>query len=274
MNEYESSEVVKDKKGTQYHIGLKPEDISDKILLVGDPERVERIKNKFSEIRCIKKNREFNSFTGKYKKIEITVLGTGIGCDNTEIAIIELCQLKFPITVIRCGTCGALQDDINISDLVISTGALRLENTSTFFVEPGYPAIANHEIIIALIKSAQENSYPFHCGITATTSSFYGGQSRHIPGFPLRDEELIIRLKKQGIKNFEMETSTLFTLATLRGFRAGSVCVVFASRQNNKFIKPDEKYVAEDKAIITGLNAFKNIHEIDKQKGKMQYWIP
>lgn len=274
MSEFESSEIVKDETGKQYHIGLKPDDISDKIMIVGDPARAKKVADLFETVRVSRQNREYLSFTGTYKGFELTVMSTGIGCDNTEIAVVELCQLKFPITIIRCGSCGSLQFDIEIGDLVISWGALRLENTSTFFVEEGYPAIASHEVCLALLKSAANEKFPHHFGITATASGFYGAQGRHISGFPVKDEGLFDRLTKQGIKNFEMESSTLFTLASLRGFRAGTVCTVFASRPRNKFIKPEKKSEAELRAIRTALGAFEIINKMDEQKGNAPFWLP
>ena len=274
MNRFINSEIVRDASGKQYHIGLRSEDISDKIILVGDPGRAERISDLFERKSFSMRNREFVSFTGTYKDFEMTVLSTGIGCDNTEIAVIELCQLKFPVTIIRCGSCGALQPEIKISDLVISSGALRLENTSTFFVEEGYPAIASHEVILALLKSAEEKNIPYHLGITATASGFYGAQGRNIPGFPVKDSGLFDRLTKQGIKNFEMESSTLFTLASLRGFRAGTVCAVFASRPKGTFIDPDQKEAAEMKAARTALDAFEILNRMDEQKGDAPFWLP
>ena len=274
MSQFINSEIVGDATGKQYHICLRSEDISDKIIIVGDPGRAERVANLFDRKRFSMRNREFVSFTGTYKELEMTVLSTGIGCDNTEIAVIELCQLKFPVTIIRCGSCGALQPEIGIADLVISSGALRLENTSTFFVEEGYPAIASHEVILALLKSAEEKNIPYHLGITATASGFYGAQGRNIPGFPVKDAGLFDRLTKQGIKNFEMESSTLFTLASLRGFRAGTVCAVFASRPNGTFIDPDQKEAAEMKAARTALDAFEILNRMDEKKGDAPFWLP
>ena len=274
MSRYESSEIVKDENDRQYHIGLRPQDISDKIIIVGDPRRAVKTAELFEDIRFSVQNREFVTYTGTYKGFELTVLATGIGCDNTEIAVIELCQLKFPLTIIRCGSCGALQADIGIGDLVISTGALRLENTSTFFVEAGYPALASHEVILALLKSASDGNFPHHLGITATAPGFYGAQGRRIPGFPVKDEGLLDRIAKQGVKNFEMESSTLFTLASLRGIRAGTICTVFASRPRNTFIAPDQKDRQELKAIRTTLGAFEILNKMDEEKKGARYWLP
>lgn len=274
MNEYKSAEIVKDNLDRQYHLGINSKEISDKIILVGDPERAKKISLLFDKINYSAQNREFISYTGIYKGFELSVLSTGIGAANTEIAIIELCQLKFPITIIRCGTCGALQDDIEIGDLVITTGAVRMENTSTFFVETGYPAVASHEVNLALLKSASQNNSNYHYGITATAPGFYGAQGRHVDGFPLKEEDLINRLKKQGVKNIEMECSALLTLASFRGFRAGCICAVFANRTRNKFILPDKRNEAEQVVINTTLGAFEVLNKMDKQKGNSKFWFP
>jgi uridine phosphorylase len=274
VTEYKNAESVKDPSGRQYHIGLSPEEVAEYVMVVGDPARAERVAGLFDRVRVSCKSREFVTFTGSYRGNEITVMATGIGCDNTEIAVIELCQLRFPLTIIRCGSCGGLQSDMEIGDLVISAGAMRLENTSTFFVEEGFPAIASHEIVLALLKAVADEGVPHHLGITATASGFYGAQGRRIPGFPVRDQSLMDRLATQGIKNFEMETSTLLTLAALRGFRAGAVCAVFASRPRNEFIDTDQKGAAELKAIKTTLRAFEYIREMDRQKDGSPFWLP
>jgi uridine phosphorylase len=274
MSDYQSAEIVKDDKGRQYHIGLTTDEISDRIIIVGDPDRAQRVAEYFTEVRVKKQNREFVTFTGKYKDFDLTVMSTGIGADNTEIAVIELCQLKFPLTIIRCGTCGALQKNIKLGDVIISSGAVRLENTTGFFVENGYPALSHHEVILSLLKSAKTNNVHYHLGVTATCPGFYGAQGRHVPGFPIKDETLLDRLVKQNVLNFEMEASALLTLATLRGFRAGCVCSVFALRQENKFIKPDDKLKAENNAIQTALGAFEVLNLMDNQKGKSSYWLP
>lgn len=274
MNEYESSEIVKDSKGRQYHIGLVVDDISENIILVGDPSRADLISNLFDTILLKKVNREFVTYTGLYSGIKITVMSTGMGAANTEIAIIELCQLKFPLNIIRCGTCGSLQNDIKIGDLVVSSGAMRLENVTSYYVENSYPAISSYEISMALLKSANDSNVKYHYGITATAAGFYGGQERNIPGFPLREDGLIERLSKQNVKNFEMETSTLLTLANLRGFRAGSICAVVSSRRENKFVAPDKIKDIENCIIKVCINAFKILKIIDSQKGEKSCWIP
>ena len=252
---FESAERVQDAEGRQYHIGLAPGEVEPLIMTCGDPARAERIAKRFDRVRVERRNREYVTFTGAYKGMPLSVMATGIGCDNTEIATIELAQIVENPTFLRVGTCGGLQDDMDLEDLVISTSSCRLENTSTFFVHEGFPAVAHYEVVGALVASARKLGKTHHVGITATGSGFYGAQGREGLGFPPRDPDLPDKLARMGVKNLEMETSTLFTLCAMRGFRAGAVCTVFANRPQNRFIAKDRKVPAEDSAIETALLA-------------------
>ena len=144
----ESSEIVETAGGRQYHIGLAPGEVAEYMILVGDPERARTVSELFESVELERSNREYLSFTGTHQGLRVTVMGTGMGTGNTEIAVVELCQC-FPEgnlpTMIRCGSTGALQHAMNLGDLVISKGALRMENTSTFFVDEGFPALADAE---------------------------------------------------------------------------------------------------------------------------------
>ena len=186
-------------------------------------------------------------------------MATGIGCDNTEIAVIELAQLIESAVLIRAGTCGAVQPDLSIGDLVVTWGGVRLENTSTYFVPEGYPAVAHPEVITALSNAAEEVGAPWRLGMTATAPGFYGAQARNVEKFPPRYPNLIEDLARIGVANLEMETSTLLTLASLGGFRAGSVCTVFAERAANRFVAPDEKHTLEDRVVDVALRALKSL---------------
>ncbi len=253
---YESAERVHDQEGHQYHIGLGPGEVAPWILTCGDPARAERASKRLDFIDVERRHREFVSFTGSHKGLPLTIIATGIGCDNTEIATIELCQIVDDPTFIRVGTCGGLQDDMELEDLVVSTGSVRMENTSTWFVPEGFPAVAHYEVVTALQASAEEQGQRHHVGITATASGFYGGQGRKGLGFPPRHPDIASDLARIGVKNLEMETSTLFTLCAMRGFRAGAVCTVFAHRPKNQFIAPERKIPAEDAAVECALAAF------------------
>ena len=270
------AEAVSTKEGRQYHINLAPGELAEYIILVGDPARSHKTAKFFDKIILKRENREFITYTGFIDDIKVSVMSTGIGTDNVEIVVIEASQIVTNPTFIRVGSCGSLQEHINCGDLIISTGAVRFENTSLYYVPEGYPAIASYEVVIALIEAAEKLDYPYHVGLTATASGFYGAQGRKIPGFLLRFPNLVEDLAKRNVLNFEMESSTLFTLANIRGFRAGTVCAVYANRPKNEFIKFEEKERAEENCIKTGIEAIKILAKIDeskREKGK-KWWYP
>jgi len=253
---HRAADRVIDSAGRPYHIGVGPGEIAPSILLVGDPARAERCAARLTAPRHFK-NREFTTFTGSFEGIPLSVMATGIGCDNTEIAVIELAAILESATLVRAGTCGGVQPDLALGDLVITWGAVRLENTSTQFVPEGYPAVAHPDVIRALERAAGEIGAPWRTGMTATAPGFYGGQARDVPGFPSRHPDRIEELARIGVLNIEMETSTLLTLASLRGFRAGAVCTVFAERARNRFVAADEKQGLEDRVVDVGLRALR-----------------
>ena len=128
----------------QYHIDLAPGEVADYILLPGDPDRTDRIAAMLDDVEVHRRHREFNSVTGTHRGLRISVVATGIGTDNVEIVIAELLALVERPTLMRIGSCGVLRDDITLGDLVITTGAVRLESTTSFYVEDGYPAVADY----------------------------------------------------------------------------------------------------------------------------------
>ena len=242
-------------KAVQYHLKLRRGELAPNILLCGDPARASKIAHFFDRITLERTNREFITYTGIYKKKPISVISTGIGPDNAEIVLVELSQLVDNATIIRIGSCGGLKSNIRLGDLIITTGAVRLENTTSFFVPEGYPAIAHYEVIQALKQSAEELKVRHHLGLTATAPGFYGAQGRKVKGLPLRYPKLTMELREMGVLNFEMETSAVLTLAQLKNYRAGSVCAVYADRFHYKFITPAMMKQAELNCVKLGLKA-------------------
>lgn len=269
-----SATTAKQKGNVQYHINCKPGDLAEYILLVGDPDRVEKIEKKLSSVTFRMQHREYTILTGEYQGVPLSVMATGIGHDNTEIAIIESSQLTKNPTFIRCGTCGALQKDIAVGDLVVSTGSVRIENTTSHFVVDGFPAVAHTDVTMALTMAAQHIQTKFHAGLTASASGFYGAQGREIPGFHVRNKNLISELEKTHVLNMEMETSTLFVLSHLRKARAGAVCAVFANRITDEFGEEGVRLKAEDQCIDVALSAFKFLAQMDQQKTHDNLWVP
>ena len=272
-----NSEVCCDEHGRQYHISLAPGEMGEYIIMVGDFARAEKYaKLFFDELLIEKHNREFASFTGMYKGLKISVMGTGISTSNTEIAMVEIFQITENPTFLRIGTSGGLQEYIDVADFVISTGAVRLENTSTYFVPENYPAISNHEVNLALIAQCEENNFPYHLGLTATASGFYGAQGRNIPGIPIRYPNLQDDLSKLGISNLEMEASTLLTLASLKKFRASAICIAINNRQHGTFATPEQMHDAEINIGNVGFEAMLMLSKMDeiKKTEKKKNWYP
>lgn len=255
----------------QYHIACGKDDLAEYLLVPGDPDRVPKIAKFWDSAREVSRHREFRSFTGKYKGVPISALSSGIGPACMAIAVNEASCIGVH-TFIRVGSTGAIQKDINSGDLIISSAAVRLDCTSNCYVMPEYPAVANYEVLLALIEAAESLGISnYHVGTTATTADFYAGQNRPTPkGAASPPENLLPTLQKAGVLNFEMETATLFTLASLYGLRAGSVCAVYANRCKNEF-KPG---AGEENALKAANEAIRILHEWDaKKRKKKKRWL-
>jgi len=272
----ENADVVSDATGRQYHIALAPGELAEYIILVGEAKRAERASALLDNITVTQHNREYKTFTGEYKGTPVSVMSTGMGPGCIEIGMIEIFQTTKNPTFIRVGTCGALQEQINLGDMVISSGAVRLEDTSTYFVHEGYPAIAHHEVIMALMMASEKQNIPYHVGLTATASGFYGAQGRKIPGIYVRNPDLPEQMAAMNVYNFEMESSTIFNLANMKGLRASTICEAIANRPKGTFIDPELKAERETQALIIGLESLKIIEQMDKAKAAKNkaHWLP
>ncbi len=250
----------------QYHIALGPGELAEYILLPGDPDRASRIAARFDSVEFERRNREFASATGIYRGQRVSVVSTGIGADNVEIAVAEILAITEHPTFMRVGSSGALQPEIQIGDLIISSGAVRLESTTSFFVHDGYPAVADYECVVALVEAADRLGHRAHVGITATAPGFFGAQGRPIPQLPIRYPDLAEELARERVLNFEMEASALMVLAGLARCRAGVVCAAFAQRVTGDFVTGAAKEQAEADCVATGLEALAILAEMDRQK--------
>jgi uridine phosphorylase len=250
----------------QYHIGLGPGELAEYILLPGDQDRASRIAPRFDSLEPAHRHREFASATGMYKGQRVSVVSTGIGTDNVEIVVAEVLAITHRPTLIRVGSCGALQPGMRLGDLAITTGAVRLETTTSWYVHDGYPAVADYEAVTALIEAAERLGHRYHVGVTATAPGFYGSQGRPIPQLPIRYPDLAEDMARQRVMNFEMEASALLVFASLAGCRAGVVCAVYANRTTGEFIDGAMKDAAEAACVETGLESLLVLAQIDAQK--------
>ena len=239
---FKSSSAQKPEAGElQYHTRLKAGDIPPYVLVPGDPKRVAKIASLWDKAEEVADYRQYHTMKGEYQGANLACTSSGIGSPALAIAFDELLRVGVH-TFIRVGTCGSLQPDMHIGDLVITTGAVRLDGASKDYVIPEYPAIAHFEVVEALIEAAKKLKVKYHVGITASTDTFSVGQAR--PGFndylPSHKANLFKDMKAANVKNFEMEAGCLLTMGSLFGVRTGAICVVVADRIRDKLEITDE----------------------------------
>lgn len=276
---YPSSELVLNKNGQVYHLGLSPENLAEKVILVGDQDRVALISAYFDSIEHQSHHREFICHTGMYQGKRISVLSTGIGTDNIDIVVNELDALvnidlekridlptKTALTLVRIGTCGILQPEIPVHAYILSTHAFGLDNIAHFydvsFTDEELKindSLMNHLNLPPKIQpytiSADENlvnalrSELTHEGITVTSSGFYAPQGRKLR-LPLATQNLNenltdFRFDNRKVTNFEMESSALFVLGKNLGHACATICLGVANRPNQQFSKGYESEMKE-----------------------------
>ena len=196
----------------QPHIQLDESVNAQCALLPGDPARLDRIAPFLSEVRELAYNREFRSLRGLYKGMPVLAISTGIGGASAGIAAEELHNIGV-MTMIRVGSCGALQARVKLGDIIIVNGAVKDDGASKTYSQAIFPAVPDPELMIACIESAKELACPYHVGIARSHDSFYTDQEVEIDAY----------WSKQGVLGADMETAALFTIASLRGFKAASI---------------------------------------------------
>lgn len=259
----------------QYHIALERGELAEYILLVGDPGRVAKVSQHFDAVEVERSNREITTATGTYRGMRVSAMSTGMGTDNVEIVLAEVMEITDAPAFVRVGSSGALQPEIALGDLVVSIGAVRLENTTDFYVHPGYPAIAHRDVVWALESACLQLGFAHHLGLTATASGFYAPQGRQMRTLPVRYPQLAEELRRQRVANLEMESSALFVLTALAGLRAGTVCAAYAQRVDGTFLEGAAKEAAEARCIDAGLTGIHLLWQKDQgQEGDPRRWSP
>lgn len=259
-------------EGLNYHLRIGPEDIAPTVLLPGDPERVSLISSEWDEAREVGRNREFVTHTGKLTGVPLSALSTGIGNPAMATVVESLAHMGAK-TLLRVGTTGCIQPGIELGDLIIATGAVRLDGASKAYVTPEYPAAAHPEAVLALVEACEQLQFPYHVGVTASTDSWYLGQGR--PGyqdyFPTFSRDLFANLQAAGVLNFEMESSALLTIAGIYGLKAGAVFAVVANRVNNTF-----EVKGIDRAAQSANRAALLLDEMHREKAARgaKFWHP
>lgn len=258
--------------GKQYHLHLGDGELTPTVLLPGDPGRVPVLASAWDEAEEVAYHREYRSMRGSYRGAPISACSTGIGGPSTEIALNELAAIGCT-TFLRLGTTGGLQEHLRVGDIVISTASVRWEGASDAYAPPAFPAAASYEVVLALIEACERLGLTYHLGVSAATSSFYAGQSRPAFGEYIGEAgERVERLQAMGVLNFEMESATVFTLATIFGLRGGAACIIVADRFRNEF-KPEG---ADEVLARLGAEATLALQHIDAVKGKngRRWYVP
>lgn len=273
MTTWSSSATRPEQDGLQYHIRCRPGDVARYVLLPGDPARVALIARQWADGHEIAAEREHVTWTGRLEGGgPISACSTGAGGGSTASALEELIAIGAD-TFVRVGTCGAIQAEIACGDVVIHTGAVRLDGTSLQYVRPEYPAAAHPVVVLALVQAAEQLGVPYHLGVSASTAAFYTGQGR--PGWQgYRQsfmDDLLPDLQAAGVLTFEMEAATIFTLLGLYGLRGGSVCAVVANRVTDTMVK-----AGVETAIAVGNAAMRVLQEWDAQAAAAhkRVWFP
>jgi uridine phosphorylase len=255
-------------QGRFYHLNCGKGDLSPYIFTCGDPARAARLARRFEKVALKRRNREFLTYTGLYNNIPVSVIATGIGAAASAIAVVEAAQCVASATFIRLGSTGALQAEVNLGDLVITARALRDEDTTRHYAPPDFQPQAHPAVLAALMEAAVALQAPYHVGVTCTSSDFFAGQGRVVPGFPTLEPDKVARLSRTGVLNLEMEMSVYLTLAAVSSLklRAGGACAVFAHRLQGTFAGARLRARAERRLLEVGLKAVEILAEMDKGK--------
>ena len=274
-----TSELILNDDGSIYHLHLKPENIAEKIILVGDPGRVEKLSDMFDSVEFRVRNREFVTHTGYYKGERLSAISTGIGTDNIDIVLNELDAIinidlekrelkkeRKSLRFVRVGTTGGLQQDLGVGSFVLSRVAGGFDGLIHYYRD-GYSvcdagmekAFVNHTNWFdkrpvpyfvwsdtTLFDTLNDGVFS---GITLSSPGFYGPQGRMLR-LPVIDPELNDKIHnfsydKLKVTNFEMESSALFGLSALLGHKAVSICAVIANRITGEFIKDYEPVIRD-----------------------------
>ncbi|NHI00338.1 MULTISPECIES: uridine phosphorylase [Oceanimonas] len=225
-----------------FHLGVTDEDLRGAALAIlpGAPERVERIARQLENPVHLASQREFTSWLGELDGKPVVVCSTGIGGPSTSIAVEELAQLGVR-TFLRVGTTGAIQPEVAVGDIIVTTAAVRLDGASGHFAPLEFPAVANFDCTCALVDAARELGVAPHVGITASSDTFYPGQERydtHSARMLRRFQGSMKEWQSMGVLNYEMESATLFTMCASQGLKAGCVAGVIVNRTQQEI--PDE----------------------------------
>lgn len=250
----------------EFHLKIKPGDVGRYVLLPGDPGRCEKIAALFDEYHLVAYNREFKIYTGSIEGTAVSVCSTGIGGASASIALEELAHCGAD-TLIRVGSSGGMDPEVLGGDIVIATGAIRMEGTSREYAPIEFPAVADFDVTLALRDAAKARGCRYHLGVVQCKDAFYG---QHDPDSMAVGDVLKSKWDawiKCGAKCSEMESAALFIAGAVRRLRVGAVLMVFANQTRRALGLEDPKCYDTAEAVATAVDAVRLLIRRDGGKG-------
>jgi uridine phosphorylase len=246
-----------------FHLGLNRDRLRGATLAIvpGDPARSPRIAQLMQRPEALASQREFNSWLGEIEGKPVVVCSTGIGGPSTSIAVEELAQLGVR-TFLRVGTTGAIQPHIEVGDVLVTTGSVRLDGASHHFAPAAYPAVADFECTSALVAAARAAGARLHVGITASTDTFYPGQERYDTYSGRVNREWagsMAEWQALHVMNYEMESATLLTMCAALGLHAGMIAGVIVNRTQREIPDAERMKQVEHAAVDIVVDAARRL---------------
>ena len=249
----------------QFHIRCKEGDLGGYCILPGDPGRCEAIAAQFDDARLVSQNREYTVYTGVLLGEKVSVCSTGIGGPSAAIAMEELIHIGAH-TFVRVGTCGGMSAKVRAGDVVIATGAIRMEGTSREYAPIEFPAVPDFSVLCALVQAAEELQYPYHAGVVQCKDSFYGQHSPETMPVAAVLQYKWEAWKRLGALASEMESAALFTVAAARDVRCGAVFSALWNQEREKAGLDQDEVFDTARAITVGVEALKRLIAADREK--------
>ena len=244
--------------GRQYHIQVAKGEVGRYVIMPGDPKRCVKIAKYFDNPVLIADNREFITYTGTLDGEKVSVTSTGIGGPSASIAMEELYRCGAD-TFVRIGTCGGMQPDVKSGDIVIATGAIRMEGTSREYAPIEFPAVPDLKVTNALVEAAEQKGYSYHTGVVQCKDSFYG---QHEPEVKPVSYELLNKWeawKRLGCLASEMESAALFVVASCLKVRVGSCFLVLANQERENLGLDNPVVHDTDMAVQVAVEAIRGL---------------
>lgn len=252
-----------------YHIQVAPGEVGRYVIMPGDPKRCAKIAAYFDDPVLIADNREYVTYTGTLDGVKVSVTSTGIGGPSAVIAMEELYRCGAD-TFVRIGTCGGMQPEVKSGDVVVATGAIRMEGTSREFAPLEFPAVADLTVTNALVNAAKQKGCPFHTGVVQCKDSFYG---QHEPETKPVSYELMNKWeawKRLGCLASEMESAALFVVASYLHVRVGSCFLVVANQEREKLGLKNPVVHDTDMAIQVAVEAIRQMIREDQNQEEQE----